>query len=237
MDQEVSGGVDSHTDTIHVAVISDNGGHLADAEFATTAAGYAAALAFLTAHGQVTAIGVEGTSSYGAGFIRTARSHEHQVIEVNRPDRAERRRTGKSDPIDAYAAGRAALSGRASSAPKDDTVTAIRALHNTARPAIKARTAALNQIGNVLVTAPDTIRAKYGTSRAPSARKPSPGISRPATPSTSRSSPHRRASPAASRNSPPNTRRSPGPWTPRPPHRTPACGRPTVSDPTPPPNC
>ncbi|MEU0007130.1 hypothetical protein ABZ079_23340 [Streptomyces sp. NPDC006314] len=42
-DQDVFGGVDSHADTIHVAVISDNGGHLAaDAEFATTSAGYAA---------------------------------------------------------------------------------------------------------------------------------------------------------------------------------------------------
>ncbi|UNO42980.1 transposase [Streptomyces sp. MST-110588] len=121
-DQGVFGGVDSYADTIHVVVISDNGGYLADAEFATTAAGYAAALAFLTAHGHVTAIGVEGTSSYGAGFPRTARSLGHQVIEVNRPVEAERRRTGKSDPIDAYAAARAALSGRADSAPKDDTV-------------------------------------------------------------------------------------------------------------------
>ncbi|QKV95189.1 transposase [Streptomyces sp. NA02950] len=86
----------------------------------------------------------------------------HQVVEVNRPDKAERRRTGKSDPIDAYAAARAALSGRAGSAPKDDTVGGIRALHNAARSAVKARTAALNQIGNVLVTAPETIRAKYG---------------------------------------------------------------------------
>jgi hypothetical protein len=34
-DQHVFGGVDSHADTIHVAVIGDNGGHLADAEFAT----------------------------------------------------------------------------------------------------------------------------------------------------------------------------------------------------------
>lgn len=161
-DQNVFGGVDSHTDTIHVAVISDNGGHLADAEFATTAAGYAAATAFLAAHGQVVAIGVEGTASYGAGFTRTARAGGYRVVEVNRPDRAERRRTGKSDPIDAYAAARAALSGRASSAPKDDTVAGIRALHNAARSAVKARTAALNQIGNVLVTAPETIRAKYG---------------------------------------------------------------------------
>ncbi|MFE5011727.1 IS110 family transposase [Streptomyces sp. NPDC056696] len=162
VDQDVFGGVDSHADTVHVAVISDNGGHLADAEFSTTTAGYAAALAFLAAHGRVIAIGVEGTSSYGAGFTRTARSLGHQVVEVNRPDRAERRRTGKSDPIDAYAAARAALSGRASSSPKDDTVTGIRALHNAARSAVKARTAALNQIGNVLITAPDAIRAKYG---------------------------------------------------------------------------
>ncbi|WP_433889526.1 IS110 family transposase [Streptomyces sp. CA-111067] len=162
VEQNVFGGVDSHTDTIHVAVISENGGHLADAEFPTIAAGYAAAVTFLTVHGNVIAIGVEGTSSYGAGFTRTARSHGHQVIEVNRPDKAERRRTGKSDPIDAYAAARAALSGRATSSPKDDTVAGIRALHNTARSAVKARTAALNQIGQVLVTAPEAIRAKYG---------------------------------------------------------------------------
>jgi hypothetical protein len=59
--------------------------------------------------------------------MRAAISHGQRVVEVNRPDRAERRRTGKSDPIDAYAAARAALSGRASSAPKDDTVAGIRA--------------------------------------------------------------------------------------------------------------
>lgn len=168
-DQVVFGGVDSHADTVHVAVINDNGGHLADAEFATTAAGYAAALAFLNAHGHVRAIGVEGTASYGAGFTRAARSRGHRVIEVNRPDRAERRRIGKSDPIDAYAAARAALSGRAHAAPKDDTVAGIRALHNAARSAVKARTAALNQIGQLLITAPEAIRARYehlkGTAR------------------------------------------------------------------------
>ena len=76
-----------------------HGGHLADAEFTTTVAGYAAALAFLEAHGHVIAIGVEGTSSYGAGFTRAARAAGLHVVEVNRPDRAERRRVGKSDPI------------------------------------------------------------------------------------------------------------------------------------------
>ncbi|MFJ3434756.1 transposase [Streptomyces cyaneofuscatus] len=89
-------------------------------------------------------------------------SHGQHVVEVNRPDRAERRRIGKSDPIDAYAAARAVLSERASSAPTDDTVAGIRVLHNAARSAVKARTAALNQIGSILITAPETVRARYG---------------------------------------------------------------------------
>jgi hypothetical protein len=97
-EQEVAGGVDSHTDTLHVAVISDNGGHLADAEFTTTAAGYAAALAFLSAHGHVIAIGVEGTSSYGAGFTRAAREAGLHAVEVNRPDRAERPASASPTP-------------------------------------------------------------------------------------------------------------------------------------------
>ncbi|GGW69830.1 transposase [Streptomyces xantholiticus] len=45
--------------------------------------------------------------------------------------------------------------------PKDDTVSGIRALHNAARSAVKARTAALNQITQILITAPDDIRVKY----------------------------------------------------------------------------
>ncbi|MFS0697967.1 transposase [Streptomyces nitrosporeus] len=105
---------------------------------------------------------MEGTASYGAGFTCATRSAGLDVVEVNRPDRAERRRIGKSDPIDAYASARAALSGRASSAPKDDTVAGIRVLHNAARSAVKARTAALNQITHILVTGPGSIRAKFG---------------------------------------------------------------------------
>jgi transposase len=157
----VIGGVDSHADTVHVAVVTDRGGQVADAEFPTTAAGYTAALAFLAAHGTVAAVGVEGTSSYGSGFTRAAREVGVTVVEVNRPDKAERRRIGKSDPIDAYAAARAVVSGRASSAPQGDAVAGIRALHNAARSAIKAPTAALNQIGHILISAPESIRAKY----------------------------------------------------------------------------
>ncbi|WP_228396569.1 IS110 family transposase [Streptomyces sp. RB17] len=160
-DELVVSGVDSHSSTLHVAVVTDRGGHLDDAEFPTKAAGYAAAIGFLQAHGTVTAVGVEGTSSYGAGFTRAARQAGLTVVEVNRPDTAERRRIGKSDPIDAYAAARAVVSGRATSAPKDSAVDGIRALQTAARSAVKARTAALNQITHLLVTAPDPIRIKY----------------------------------------------------------------------------
>lgn len=41
-----------------------------------------------------------------------------RVVEVDRPNRQERRRAGKSDPLDAVEAARAALSGRAKSLAK-----------------------------------------------------------------------------------------------------------------------
>ena len=125
----VVGGVDTHADTIHVAAIDDLGRELGDREFPTTPAGYRNALAFLIEHGTLSVIGIEGTSSYGAGITRTARTAGIEVREVTRPDRAARRMRGKSDPIDAYAAAHAVLSGRADASPKDEEIDAIRALH------------------------------------------------------------------------------------------------------------
>jgi transposase len=103
----VVGGSDTHADTVHVAAISTLGREVADREFPTTAAGYRAAVAFLTSHGPVDQVGIEGTSSYGAGLARAVTNAGLQVIEVNRPSRADRRRQGKSDPLDAYHAARA----------------------------------------------------------------------------------------------------------------------------------
>jgi len=44
---QVYGGVDTHEDSIHVAVISSLGHDLADKEFPTSPAGYKRALAFI----------------------------------------------------------------------------------------------------------------------------------------------------------------------------------------------
>ena len=67
----------------------------------------------------------------GAGLCRYLNDRGvSKVVEVDRPNRQDRRRRGKSDTIDAEAAARAALNGTATGVPKtrDGDVEAIRAL-------------------------------------------------------------------------------------------------------------
>jgi transposase len=159
---DVFGGVDTHGRTHHAAAIDGAGRLLGDAEFAATAAGYAVLLTWLTAFGPVVKVGVEGTGTYGAGLARHLAAQQVTVVEVDRPDRKTRRRQGKSDPIDAIAAARAVLAGTATGAPKTRTgpVEAIRALRVARRGAVKARTAALNQLHGLLVSAPEALRTE-----------------------------------------------------------------------------
>ena len=163
---EVTGGVDTHLDThldTHtVAALDQVGGLLGCATFPATPAGYAAVLAWLGSHGPLGRVGVEGTGSYGAGLARFLTGAGVTVIEVSRPNRADRRTRGKSDPLDAENAARAVLAGTATGQPKTRTgiVEAIRALHTTRRGAVKARTAASNQFAGLLVSAPEPLRAQ-----------------------------------------------------------------------------
>jgi hypothetical protein len=78
-------------------------------------------------------------------------------------DRQDRRRQGKSDPLDAVSAARAAQSGRARGAPKgrDGAVEAIRALMVAKRSARSERTQAINQARALIVTGPDDLRARF----------------------------------------------------------------------------
>jgi transposase len=154
-------GADTHRDTNHLAVITDAGKHLADAEFPTCPAGYDAAVRWAHSFGTVAIAGVEGTSSYGAGLTRVLQAAGIEVAEVSRPDRAARHRQGKSDPLDAYAAARAALAGHGLAVPKGEHTTALGALLIARRSAVKAHTAATNQIHALLVTAPAELRERY----------------------------------------------------------------------------
>jgi transposase len=160
--RRVIGGVDTHKDVHVAAVLDELGRMLAHESFATTRHGYRRLLTWLQSHGELVAVGVEGCGSWGAGLARYLSARGVTVLEVNRPNRQNRRLRGKSDVIDAEAAARAVLNGQATVTPKAGTgpVEAVRQLRIARSGAMKARTAAANQIHSLCDTAPDTIRAQ-----------------------------------------------------------------------------
>jgi transposase len=158
----VTGGVDTHLDK-HVAAALDPLGRLVGTEsFPADSAGYKALFAWLEGFGEVTKVGVEGTGAYGVGVARFLRRRGIEVVEVNRPNRQARRNHGKSDPLDAVEAARAALSGRASGAgkTKDGPVEAIRVLVVAKRSARGARIKAITQMRHLGFTAPEQLHCR-----------------------------------------------------------------------------
>jgi transposase len=105
---------------------------------------------------------VEGAGSYGAGLKRHLAKVGIKVVEVARPNRQLRRRRGKSDVTDAIAAALAALAGEAWGRPQssDGPAEAARVLRVARSGALKARTQAANQLRDLVVTAPEPLRAQ-----------------------------------------------------------------------------
>ena len=158
----VFGGVDTHADTHTVAAISHLGAMLGHQSFPATAKGYRQLYGWLAGHGTLMRVGMEGTSSYGAGLAAALTGHGVELVEVNRPARTTRRARGKSDPIDAEAAARAGLAGVATAVPKTHTgvVEEIRVIFVARRGAVQARTAAINTLHQMIITAPLQLRAQ-----------------------------------------------------------------------------
>ena len=159
--REVTGGIDTHSDTHTAAALDPTGRLLGHQQFPATATGYAALLAWLRGFGHVVLVGIEGTGAYGAGLALHLRVAGIALVEVDRPDRSTRRHHGKSDPIDAEAAARAAQSGRATGIPKHRTgqVEALRVLRVARRSAIDQRAHTQTRMKALIVTAPESLRA------------------------------------------------------------------------------
>jgi transposase len=160
MPDRITGGVDTHLD-VHVAAALDSiGGLLGVESFPADGSGYRRLLSWLRSFGTLALVGVEGTGSYGAGLTRHLQANGVPVVEVDRPNRQERRRAGKSDPLDAIEAARAAQSGRAKGAAKNrnGNVEAIRVLRVARSSARKDRVRALNQLRSLVSTAPEELR-------------------------------------------------------------------------------
>ena len=157
---EVVIGVDTHKDQ-HVAVAIDGRGvRLGENHVPATTCGYEELGRWSSSLGEIGALGIEGTGSYGAGVARFLTGRGYTVIEVNRPDRSVRYRKGKSDPTDAEMAARGVLAGVADATPKsgEGEVEMIRMLKSARDSAVKARTQAGNQMKALVVTAPAELR-------------------------------------------------------------------------------
>jgi transposase len=159
----VFGGVDTHADVHVTAAVDENGGVLGIESFPADAAGYESLAVWLVGFGPIVRVGVEGTGSYGVGLARYLHREGIEVVEVDRPNRQTRRRLGKSDPVDAVAAARAALSGSAKTTPKrrDGTAEQMRVLMIARRSARMQRSQTLNQLRQVVICGPDEIRARF----------------------------------------------------------------------------
>ena len=85
------------------------------------------------------------------------------MVEVDRPNRQDRWKVGKSDPTDAVSAARAALSGSARVIPKtrNGPVEQIRILMVARRSARSQRIETLNQLRHLIYTGPETVRSRF----------------------------------------------------------------------------
>ena len=165
MVRTVVGGVDTHADAHVAAALDANGGVLGVESFPADETGFEDLLGWLVGFGRVSLVGVEGTGSWGVGLARFLAGAEVEVVEVDRPNRQARRKVGKSDPTDAVAAARAALSGTASGIPKtrNGPVEQMRVLLVAKRSARSQRIQTLNQLRHLVFTGPEPIRVVAGS--------------------------------------------------------------------------
>lgn len=160
MEWTVAVGVDTHKEG-HVAVALDRCGRQLDSlEVVATGAGYLALHRWAHELGEPAFV-VEGVGSYGAGLARFLASAGCAVYECERPRRPRGRRA-KNDAIDALLAGRRLLSGERLARPRGHGGRRedLRLLLLERRSAVAARTAALNQLQAIVVTAPERWRAR-----------------------------------------------------------------------------
>ncbi|HYM97772.1 MAG TPA: IS110 family transposase [Candidatus Sulfotelmatobacter sp.] len=155
-------GVDTHRDSHTAAVVSASGALVKSLRIETGRAGYCRLVRFVTEVAPGRRVwAVEGTRSYGAGLTGHLLELGESVGEIDRPWRPARKR-GKSDEIDAVRAAREALSmGELASPRSSGGREALRIAASTRQEVIDARTRAMNQLRDLVVSAPEHIAARF----------------------------------------------------------------------------
>ncbi|EFC80629.1 transposase [Parafrankia sp. EUN1f] len=155
-------GVDTHRDTLTAAVVGPIGAVLANAQVPADADGYGRLLELARQHVPGRRCwALEGAGSYGAGLAEFLDTAEEQVIEVCRPKRPATRGGRKTDALDAVRAAREAFTSEHLIHPRRrGEREALRVLLATLAGAVLARTAAVNQLKALIVSAPEARRTE-----------------------------------------------------------------------------
>ena len=158
-------GVDTHARTHTLVVVEAASGRTRSTlEIEASRRGYRQALRRVQRRaGGRRAWALEGSGSYGAGLARFLSSRGELTLEVERPRRGAQglRSRRKSDALDAERAALTLLAGRAGQAPRLGPATqALRALLACREGAVRARTAALNELRALLLLSPDELRER-----------------------------------------------------------------------------
>ena len=156
-------GVDPDRDWITIAAVdAHSSGVVATGRFPAERDGYRDAIEWADAHsipGERAWV-IEGTASYGRGLCAALQRHDELVVEFDRPTRKATKDGAKSDALDAERAAREALGREQLCEPRahDGIREAIR-VHAVARAAaVRARTAAINELKALVVTADETLK-------------------------------------------------------------------------------
>lgn len=155
-------GVDTHRDTLAAAAVNALGVVLAEEQVSADEAGYRRLLAF--GRLQIPARrrrALEGTGSFGAGLSAYLTANGEQVVEVCRLKRPAQRGGRRTDALDAIRAAREAAVVEHPIAPRArGEREALRVLMATRRGGVVAKTAAINHLKALIITAPESLRAE-----------------------------------------------------------------------------
>ena len=155
-------GIDPDRDQITASLVeASTGGELATEAFETTRGGYERLVAWADRHTsrESRAWAVEGSGSYGSGACAHLGAAGEQVIEFSHPRTAATSDGAKTDALDARRAAREVLGRQDLAVPRArGRREALRALESTRRGAQTARTAAINELKALIISAPVDLR-------------------------------------------------------------------------------
>ena len=153
-------GVDTHADQHTFCVVETRRQRvLVFASCAVSRQGYRRALRLVRRRAAGRRVwAVEGTGSYGKGLTRYLTGQAERVLEVERPKRSGLAGRLKDDRLDAEAAARAVLAGRAGSSPRlGEWQEPLRMLLVTREAAVEVRRSGLNELHALVRSAPDPL--------------------------------------------------------------------------------